>query len=150
LFRKLSCFPIGSANVETLSDRLKAARDSILSADAGRVPEALTAALGQFLPAPFIAGSREILDHEGARAPALACTVYVPPAGASAEVADIPADAVAATIDVQGTMDVVSFRAAYRRVAAVKALKKRPLPGNPADPNVILGVVFAVRGAVPM
>ena len=136
--------------MEKLSDRLKAARGSILSAQARRVPEALTEAIGQFLPAPFVVGSKDTTDHEGTRAPALACTIYVPPSGANTQSADIPADAVVATIDAQETMDVASFRAAYRRVAAVKALKKRPVPGNPADPNIIVGVVFAVRGTVPM
>jgi len=135
--------------VETLSERLKAARDSILSADVGHAPD-LRAVISQFLPAPFVIGSKDIVDHEGTRAPALACTIYVPLTGTNAEYADIPADAVVATIDVQWAMDVEAFRAAYRRVVAVKALKKRPMPGNPGDPNVILGIVFAVRGTMPM
>jgi hypothetical protein len=66
------------------------------------------------------------------------------------ESGDIAVDALVATIDVQATMDMEAFRAAYRRVAAVKALKKRPMPGNPTDPNVVLGIVFAVRGTMPM
>ena len=135
--------------METLSERLKAARGSILSADVGHAPD-LTAVISQFLPAPFVIGSKDIVDHEGTRAPALACTIYVPPTGTNAEYADIPADAVVTTIDVQWAMDVEAFRAAYRRVVAVKALKKRPMPGNPGDPNVILGIVFAVRGTMPM
>lgn len=139
-----------STGVVTLSSKLKAARDSILRADASQVSEALTAAIGQFLPSPFVVGSKDIVDDECARAPALACTIYVPPIDGNAEPDEISADAVVATIDVQGTMDREAFRAAYRRVAAVKALKKQIMPGNSADPSVILGVVFAQRGTMPM
>lgn len=136
---------------EAVSDRLKAARASLLAARGAGIADALNAAIRQFLPAPFVIGSKDLVDHEGKRVPALASTIYVPPTPAgTAESDHIPADSVAVAIDVRETMDLESFRTAYARVAAAKALKKRPLPVDSTDPGVIMGLVFGLRAVAPM
>jgi hypothetical protein len=137
--------------VESVSDRLKVARASLLAASGEGIAEALNAAIRQFLPVPFVVGSKDLADHEGTRVPALACTIYLPStAVGAAESGDIPADSVAVAIEVRETMDLESLRAAYAKVAAAKALKIRPLRADSTDPGVIMGLVFALRAAAPM
>jgi len=138
-------------DVEPVSERLKAARASLLAGSGAEIAEILNAAIRPFLPAQFVIGSKDIVDQEGTRVPALASTIYLPPTAAGAEESDnIPADNVVVAMDVQETMDLESFRAAYRKVAAAKALKRRPLGSDSIDPNVIMGLVFALRATVPM
>ncbi|MGO9930443.1 MAG: hypothetical protein ACLPV8_01300 [Steroidobacteraceae bacterium] len=111
----------------------------------------MNAAIRQFLPAPFVIGSKDMVDHEGKRVPATASTIYLSPTAAgAAESDDIPADSVAVAIDARETMDLESFRSAYTKVAAAKALKLRPLRADPTDPGVIMGIVFALRATAPM
>lgn len=138
-------------DVEPVSERLKAARASLVAASGAEIAEILNATIRPFLPAPFAIGSKDIMEQEGTRVPALASTIYLPTTAAGAEESDnIPADNVMIAMDVQETMDLESFRAAYRKVAAAKALKRRPLGSDSTDPNVIMGLVFALRATAPM
>ena len=141
---------VADVGAESISNRLNAARASVLAARGLEIAEALNAAIRQFLPTSFAIGSQGIVDHEGARIPAPSCVIHRASTASASESENLSADIVVVVIDVQEAMELESFCAAYKRVSAAKALKMTPLAADSSDPGVIMGIIFALRATGPM
>lgn len=110
-------------------------------------PDFTTAnAVNQMLQ-PFIssfkAGPGFLKDQDGNQTERFDSVIYL--GGGEGDGAPIPADAVAAIIDVYEIMDLQSFRVAYQRIRQAKSLKKSPVHSDNNIPktNVTLGIIFA-------
>ena len=129
------------------------AGQEITSATAANLPESLVRILGRFLGEQFEVISGKVVDLEGNKTDTFASVVYAKSESAVAfELDAIPADDAAAIIEACENMDMEGFRAAYRRVAKAKSLKKSErlkLRGN-QQATVTLGIIFALCSAVPL
>ena len=94
---------------------------------------------------PFKAEPGFITDQDGNRTERFDSVIYL--GGDAGGSTPIPADAVAAVIDVHENMDLQSFRVAYQRIGQAKSLKKGPVHSvnNIPKTNVTLGIIFARR-----
>jgi hypothetical protein len=111
----------------------------------------LNDALGRFIGDNFKAIPGYLIDLDGKKSESFASVVRGATESAEpAEPAAIPADAAAAVIDVCDELDLDSFRAAYRRIADAKTLKKTPVPKGETKTNITLGILLAARAAVPL
>ena len=113
----------------------------------------LNSGIGRFLGWPYKTASGCVADRQGNKTEVFASVVYVAPEGSAAPAPQaIPADTVAAVIDVSKSMDLEGFRAAYSRIAQAKRLKKATAPhlnGTPST-TVTLGIIFAQRSTLPL
>jgi hypothetical protein len=117
------------------------------------IGQALNGILNRFLSWPFRAAAGSATDSHGQNSKHFATLVYTSSHDSPlAEPVDIPADALACIIDVSEDMSLEQFRAAYRRVASGKSLKKSPVPHLKGVPHttVTLGIIFTVRTELPM
>jgi hypothetical protein len=137
-----------------LSQQVHDAGQEVASATGPTLAAVLNGVLARFLGWPFKATPGYAADRDGNRAETFASVIHTPSASAAATVPNaIPADTVAAVIDACERMDrLEEFRAAYRRIARVKTLRKSPAPRLEGIPNttITLGIIFALRSALPL
>lgn len=115
--------------------------------------DALNEFLGRFLEWPFKAASGFAMDRDGNETKTFASVIYTSSEGpATTETRAIPADTVAAVVDVCESLDLENFRAAYGHIAQAKRLKKSPAPRLERTPTttITLGVIFALRSELPL
>ena len=115
--------------------------------------ELLGNVLGRFLGKPFEAMPGIVVDSEGNSTDAFACVVCAKSEDIGPFDTDgIPADATAAVIDACEAMDLESFRNSYRRVAAMKKLKKTAVPPSEETTRTTatMGIIFSLRSSVPL
>jgi len=108
--------------------------------------------LNRFLGWPYKAASGQATDREGAKTETFASLVVAADPSASVEPVTVCADMLAAVIDMSEQMDVEKFRAAYKRIAFGKSLKKTPAPRlrGIANTNTTLGIILGIRTEVPL
>ncbi len=114
----------------------------------------LISVLNRFLGPSFAACEAKIVDAQGNSTDEFGCVVFIADTGHPATAKNvIPADAVAAVIDVHEEMDLDRLRAAHQRIAQAKRLKKTSAPcsktGEPRT-TVTLGVILASHSTVPL
>ena len=124
----------------------------VAGASDANLAEQINSAVGEFLGWPYKIASGRAVDREDTLAGPFTSIVYVAPHGGGEDVNAIPADTLGAVIDAHEVADIEMLRASYVRVAQAKRLKKTPAPRTDGVPctNVTLGVIFAVRSAVPL
>ncbi len=123
----------------------------VAGANEANLAEKLNAAVGQFLGWPYKIASGRGVDHEGNTAGPFASIIYVASHGAGEDLTAIPADKVGAVIEIGEIADLDMLRTSYARVAQAKRLKKTPAPRTDVpNTTVTLGVIFALRSAVPL
>jgi hypothetical protein len=118
---------------------------------AASLSNTLNDALCSFIGNQYRAASAYVTDLTGRKSATFASVIHI--ASASADSADsraVPADAIAAVIDVCEELDLEAFRAAYGRVAEAKRLKKTAVPQGENRTNITLGIVLAARSAIPL
>jgi hypothetical protein len=129
------------------------AGQEVAAATGADLSDILNGALGRFLGWPLRVTSGCVVDREGIKTETFASVIYAAPEGSAVQNPDaIPSDAVGAIIDACETMDLEKFRAAYRRIAQAKRLKKTAAPHLNGIPitTVTLGIIFAQRLALPL
>lgn len=136
-----------------LSRLVHEASGEISSCSSSSAARVLNEVLNRFLGWPFKAASGRATDREGSETETFASLVCVASdPSASGEAVNVPADALAAVIDVSESMDLERFRAAYRRIAFAKSLKKTPAPRlkGIAHTTTTLGIIFAIQAELPL
>jgi hypothetical protein len=124
----------------------------VAGANVANLPEQLNEAVGQFAGWPYKAASGRIVERDGGTAGPFASIISVSQQGVAQDLYALPADTVAAVIDAYEIADIDMLRASYTRVAEAKRLKKMPAPRSDGVPSttVTMGVIFALRSAVPL
>jgi hypothetical protein len=121
----------------------------LLDANEMSLATVLVNGLSRFIGRPFAIGPGTIVDRESSAAK-FASLVYAAKPG-KLNPKFVPADSVAAAIDVCEILDIAGLRAAYARIAQCKRLKKTPTPRtDPPMTNVTLGIIFAKSASVPV
>jgi hypothetical protein len=130
-----------------LSQEVHDAGQEIAAATEGTVADTLNRVLGRFIGWPFEATPGYASDRDGNRTALFASVVRT-----ASNADSIPADAVAAVIDVCDVLDLDGLRTAYRRIAQAKTLKKSRPPdlGDVPHTTMTLGIVLALRAALPL
>ena len=127
-----------------LSDTVRDMADRLVSLPENDFVPSLNEALRKLFLG-FHIDSAMIRDADGAQTPVFETIVSVKPiSGGVAE-----ADAVAIAACVYHTLDETRLREAYKRIAAVKSLKKAPARQTPQS-TVALGVVIAAQGVLSL
>jgi hypothetical protein len=136
-----------------LSQEVYDAGQEVASATEATLPDILNRVLRRFLGWPFKVTSACVVDGDGNKTETFAAVVYVESDGAAApEPNAIPADAAAAVVDAYENLDLEKLRVAYGRIAQLKRLRKSAAlhPEVPWSTTVTLGVIFALRSALPL
>lgn len=112
---------------------------------------AVATEISRFAGSPYRMSAGRIIDLDGATAEPRGVVVHVGGDDAN-DGKSIPADRVAAVIEVVDVLDIEALRASYGRVAAAKRLKKSPPPDikNAFVTTVTMGLIFARSSAVPL
>jgi hypothetical protein len=110
--------------------------------------------LNRFLGWPFRAAPGFATDRESNKTDTFGSVIYTTSdmgAGPAGPV-DVPADALAAVIDVYESMDLEQFRAACQRIGRAKTLTKTPAPrlSGVAHTTTTLGIILAIRATLPL
>jgi hypothetical protein len=135
----------------SISEDVHQSGQNLAGADDARLAGMLNDALGHFIGNHYKAVSGCMIDRNGRKSQDFASVIHK--ASAAIDPGDphtIPADAVAAVIDVCGELDLENVRAAYERIADAKTLKKAAVPKGETKTNITLGVLLAARSAVPL
>lgn len=136
----------------TLSDEVRNAGKEVAAATFSNLADPLNAAIGQFLGWPYKTGPGSVIDAQGTKTEPFASVIYAAVEGNKDPAPNpIPADNVAAVIDVSERLDLEGLRAAYSRIAQAKRLKKAPPPRmNGPSTNVTLGIIYAHGSTLPL
>jgi hypothetical protein len=123
----------------------------LAGAGGASLSDMLNDALGHFIGNDYKVVSGYVIDFDGRESESFASVIHkVAVSADSADPCAVPADATAAVIDVCDELDLESFRAAYRRIADAKTLKKTAVPKGEMKTNITLGILLAARSAVPL
>lgn len=128
-----------------------AARE-VLAAPVSGLTESVDKFIAKFLGWPFMVSAGFVVDRE-TRTESFPCVVHTTPARTEGpDAGGLPADGVAAVIDVTADLDLANLRAAYDRIVQAKRLKKTPVPviKGAATTTVTLGIVLAQKSAVAL
>jgi hypothetical protein len=131
-----------------VSQAIYEAGEEMASASGADVASELNQVLNRFLGWPFKAATGYATDSEGKKTECFGTIVYsTSDPSTPTKMVDVPADVVAAIIDVSDHMDLDNFRAAYGRIAYAKTLKKGAalVLAGIANTTTTLGIIFAVR-----
>lgn len=137
----------------TLAEEVRHTGRQVAEAPRADLANALNSALELYLNPPFKARSGCIADTDGGKSKAFATILFVPPSDISSTDPEVvAADAAAAIIDATESIDLVSFRSAYSRIAEAKRLRKNPNPAEQVKPKstITLGIIFAQRSEEPL
>ena len=132
----------------TLSQRVQAETNTVAgSANTAELIASLNSFIEKFVGPAFRASPGIVVDCLGARSDPIGCVVYRVEAPINSGL--LPADGVAAALDVTHTLDVEGLRTAFARIRSAKRLRKSDLaPGN--STNVTLGIIIAESASVPL
>jgi len=141
-----------STNMNPVAKAAEDAGRKVAGANGPNLADEINAAIGQFLDWPYKIAPGRAVDRDGGTAGPFASIVYVAPQSGDIDLNAIPADTVGAIIDAREIADLDMLRASYASVAQAKRLKKAPAPRTDGVPSttVTLGVIFALRSAVPL
>jgi hypothetical protein len=138
------------------SQEIYAAGQEIASASGSSPSAVLNRTLNRFLGWPFRAATGSACDHEGRKTERFASIVYTAsePDGPTETIVSVPADRLAAAIDVCEQLDLESFRAAYGRIVSAKTLKKtlppRALVSGTPQTTTTLGIILATHSSLSL
>ena len=135
----------------SISEDVHQSGQDLAGADDARLAGMLNDALGRFIGNHYKAVPGCVIDRDDRKSQNFASVIHE--ASASIDPTDlraVPADAVAAVIDVRDELDLENFRAAYGRIADAKTMKKAAVPKGEMKTNITLGVLLAARSAVPL
>jgi hypothetical protein len=135
-----------------VSEEIHDAGQEVASATGQDLPDVLNHALRRFLGWPFKITAGYAVDRGGNKSATFATVIHTAPATAIGSSGAIPADAVGAVVDVCENVDSDGFRAAYRRIAQAKTLRKDTAPCVKAVPitTVTLGIIFALHSTLSL
>src|SRR5277367_5845444 len=113
-----------------LSEEIHEAGQEVGSAPGAAFDSVLNRILNRFLGWPFRAAPGFATDRESNKTDTFGSVVYSTSdtGGDPAGPIDVPADALAAVIDVYESMNLEQFRAACERIGRAKTLTKAPAP----------------------
>lgn len=135
----------------SVSDEAYVAGKEIGEAQPPTLEDAVNRSLNRFLGDHFSSAPASLIDGVGKRSQRFACVVYrkeqhSDPLGLS----PIPADAVAAVLDVMDELTLENLRTSYHRIADAKSLRKSQVPKGETRSNITLGIIFAARTGIPL
>ena len=137
-----------------LSEEIHEAGQEVRSATGAAVNSVLNRILNRFLGWPFRAAPGFATDRESKKTDTFGSVIYSTSdtEGDLAGPVDVPADALAAVIDVCESMDLEQFRAAYQRIGRAKTLDKTPAArlSGVAHTTTTLGIILAIRASLPL
>jgi hypothetical protein len=152
-FKGAKCSILKQVNVMELSDKVRDGGQEVASATGSAVAGVLNRILNSFLGWPFKAAKGCATGLDSNKSETLGTVIYTTSdVGAPCEPVDVPADALAAVIDVCENMDMEQFRAAYQRIGRAKALAKTPAArlSGVAHTTTTLGIILAIRATLPL
>jgi hypothetical protein len=137
-----------------LSEEIREAGQEVRSATGADVDSTLNRILNRFLGWPFRAARGFATDRESKKTDTFGSVIYSTSdsGGDLTGSVEVPADALAAVIDVCESMDLEQFRAAYRRIGRAKTLAKTPAArlSGVAHTTTTLGIILAIRATLPL
>lgn len=128
--------------VAAISEAVRRASQEIASAEESDLAVRLNAALGSILPG-FYVGPGRMVDADGMRSPSFASVIATEAPGATAGI--IRADAVACVAYLCKTLDAASLTDGYKRIRAVRELRKTPSAVD-SQTTITLGLIVAADG----
>ena len=142
-------------NNRVIADRLAKAFEELSAlggSSAEQLGRQLNISLNRILPSRFRSVAGKAMDSAGKTTTEFATIIY-DTSRFSGEGDAVPANALAAVIEVAPTLDLERLRSGYERIASAKRLKKdepaRPEKGI-APTNVTFGIIFSVDSVVPV
>jgi hypothetical protein len=136
-----------------LAEEIRNPGQQLGSATGAAVILQLNEVLNRYLGWPYRATTAYATDREGNKTATFGTVIYTTSdTSATVESVVVPADALAAVVEVFECIDLEAFRAAYRRIGEAKVLKKSPAPsvGRVAHTTTTLGIIFALRATLPL
>jgi hypothetical protein len=132
-----------------LTDDVREAGRQVVSASGAALQPALQQFFAQFVGWPYLVTNGRVVDETGMTTDDIPVVIHAsapnPSSGA------IPADNVAAAIDAVDVLDESALRTSYKRIAAVKELKRTAAPKVASvTMTTPLGVVFAVTSKLSL
>jgi hypothetical protein len=149
-------FPIGERQIQevALSEEIHKAGQEVGSATGADVDSVLNRIFNRFLGWPFRASPGFATDRESKKTDTFGSVIYSTSDswGDLTGPVEVPADSLAAVIDIYESMDLEQFRAAYQRIGRAKTLAKTPPArfSGVAHTTTTLGIILAIRATLPL
>lgn len=140
-------------SASSISSELKTACEQLV-ADS-RLPNSnvgtlVNAFFKRYLPQPYRATPGRAFDSTGAQSLEFDSLIYT----SLSDLASVPADTLACSIDVHQKLGLEELRSSYEKTAQVKGLAKSPLPPEPSSSTPVadgtMGIIFAIDSDVPL